>query len=388
MKRQLNKHEKNIAQLIESLYPHTSYIHLTKTGFNKSILDATIPLRENLKKCKIYDYSKEKKGARKTLECYFWDGIDFLDIDINLYRSETRGDYRLSISKLKNKIRTPNITLAFIIVRKRLHIVDITSLKLKDVKDVPFFKNINLESVAKELLGKLKMKTSKWIASTKSNDKAVGETLENLLSIKPNSSKRPDYKGIEIKTNRKQSKSKSNLFSKCPCWGMSRCKNGKEIVLLVGKESRFQNTVVGNKFNSNNVTLRVNYKKETLDEIQATQKGERVILRWHFEDLLYSLHKKHRETFWVKAETRKKKGIEYFLYYKVIHTKSPLLETFFELIESGGIVLEHTHSKDGTRDHGYLFKVLNDSFTKLFPSPVEYNLQSSKKLKLLLRNGP
>ena len=54
-----------------------------------------------------------------------------------------------------------------------------------------------------------------FIKSVGIGDKAIGETLESTLGIKPNASKRPDYKGIELKASR-SSKNRSNLFSKTP----------------------------------------------------------------------------------------------------------------------------------------------------------------------------
>ena len=55
-------------------------------------------------------------------------------------------------------------------------------------------------------------------------------TLENLLGIKPNADKTPDYKGIELKTSRKLGKAVSSisknkkvtLFTNTPDWKRSK----------------------------------------------------------------------------------------------------------------------------------------------------------------------
>ena len=41
-----------------------------------------------------------------------------------------------------------------------------------------------------------------YVPAVGKGHKAIGETLEDLLGINPNSSKRPDYKGIRVKSSR------------------------------------------------------------------------------------------------------------------------------------------------------------------------------------------
>jgi hypothetical protein len=44
-------------------------------------------------------------------------------------------------------------------------------------------------------------------------DTAIGRTLETLLGIDINSSKKPDYKGIELKSYREKRGNRKNLFA-------------------------------------------------------------------------------------------------------------------------------------------------------------------------------
>ena len=44
-------------------------------------------------------------------------------------------------------------------------------------------------------------------------DTAIGRTLETLLGIDINSSKKPDYKGIELKSYRDKKGNRKNLFA-------------------------------------------------------------------------------------------------------------------------------------------------------------------------------
>ena len=84
---------------------------------------------------------------------------------------------------------------------------------------------MNLGSIGKdrfgELLSKLQYVAAKgWIATMRRGDTGVGYTLETLLGIRANSSRKPDFKGIEIKASRvRGSGKKITLFSKTPAWG-------------------------------------------------------------------------------------------------------------------------------------------------------------------------
>jgi hypothetical protein len=67
---------------------------------------------------------------------------------------------------------------------------------------------------------------SEFILSKRSGDTGIGATLEDLLGIKSNSRKTPDYNGIEIKAIRQDprkvmSSNRVNLFSQVPDWETS-----------------------------------------------------------------------------------------------------------------------------------------------------------------------
>ena len=80
---------------------------------------------------------------------------------------------------------------------------------------------IKLSDVQNELVTKLKGVYEKgWIKTLRAGDTGVGFTFETLIEIQANSSKEPDFKGIEIKTSRKNGNSNlQTLFSKTPEWG-------------------------------------------------------------------------------------------------------------------------------------------------------------------------
>ena len=70
------------------------------------------------------------------------------------------------------------------------------------------------------LLDKIKLINNEgWIESLRTGDTGVGYTLETKLGIKANSQKKPDFKGIEIKSFRKRTTGALvTLFNQVPNW--------------------------------------------------------------------------------------------------------------------------------------------------------------------------
>ncbi|MEI8623486.1 MvaI/BcnI family restriction endonuclease [Pseudoalteromonas sp. B137] len=90
-------------------------------------------------------------------------------------------------------------------------------------------------SIAEELLNKLKELAKKPMPALRSGSTGVGFTLETMLGIEANSSKEPDYKGIEIKSGR-GGKNRTTLFAQVPDWSISPCKKSAEILNKYGYE--------------------------------------------------------------------------------------------------------------------------------------------------------
>ena len=67
------------------------------------------------------------------------------------------------------------------------------------------------------------------IPSMVNADTSVGRTLETALGIDINSSKLPDYKGIELKSFRANKGNRKNLFAQVPNWKISKFKRSAEI---------------------------------------------------------------------------------------------------------------------------------------------------------------
>ena len=188
------------------------FIVPTETGLKKSIMDATKELRLLMVESGIHDFEKQSQGTlnKKLVSTTLISNNAAFETETSLYRPETKkGDPRLWIYKLSKHAMAGDL-LAVLASKDKLLVINCSNSDL-DICYQSFadkFKNINSFSVspyADELLEKITNISKKgYIQSLRSGDTGVGYTLETLLGIQANSSKHPDYKGIELKSSRKE----------------------------------------------------------------------------------------------------------------------------------------------------------------------------------------
>ena len=150
-----------------------------------------------------------------------------------------------------NDYAKPRDLLAITVNKDKLIIVncsqsDLQHLLNSDVNFKSLFGNslVEISQNASELLSMMKNIASKgYIKTLRPGDGGVGFTLETLLGIKANSSKLPDFQGIEIKSGRKKSlaKGRSTIFSQVPNWRISRLKGSKDILFTRGRYNKDSN---------------------------------------------------------------------------------------------------------------------------------------------------
>ena len=96
------------------------------------------------------------------------------------------------------------------------------------------------------------------------------------------------------------------------------------------------------------------------------------------QTLRNKLLEKHRETFWIKADTHISNHDEYFTLRSITHTKNPLASQFLLLMEQGIITMDHLikrkNMSGGAREKGPLFKIKPQHLGLLFPEPQEFYL--------------
>lgn len=376
-----------------------AFIVPTKNGMEKSIMDATLPVREFLLRMGIHDFSAQGKGpgCKRCITAHVINGEAVACRTVSLYRPETKdGDPRIWIYGLAEFATWGNL-LALIVDGLNLYVVNCTTNNLQRIltdKESVLGKIAAKADiyapVAKDLLEKLREVAARgFVPNLRPGDTGVGYTLETHLGIKANARRAPDYHGIEIKSGRMGRKAKAaagdriTLFSQVPNWGISPLsaratlesfgyRNGVgRLQLFCSIDARAPNRL--------GFRLAVRHDDAHLANVnhRRIDAGEDVFL-WGLQVLREAFSEKHRETFWVGAVTRREGMHEQFHYVEARHTRRPMLATFDRLLEAGGICVDLTMSERGSqkavRDHGYLFRLYGPFFEELFPQVGTYAL--------------
>lgn len=390
--RQLTKIELERIRLLTEKSIEFTLIEPTTTGLEKSILDATGPVRNYLKDKSIHDYTTQKQGPDKKIliNSYLIEATEQIKSVASLYRPQTKnGDPRIWFKHLTNYARPFDI-IAIIAFDNHLYVLNITQIDIHALLDTKknnplldllnYFSSIS-NGVAEELLNKLhKIAKRGPIPALLNADTAIGRTLEKVLGIDINSSKKPDYKGIEIKSYRDARGNRKNLFAQVPDWSISKFKSSEEILNNFGysrdKEFKLYCTVSSIVRNSQGLKLKINNTNNQLVENSHNDKvGD--FVAWKLETLHNRLLEKHNETFWIAADSVLISDREHFIFKKVEHTKKPLLSQFDILIEQGIITLDHLIKRNSSGkvvEKGPLFKIKPNGLPLLFPPSNVYHL--------------
>jgi hypothetical protein len=391
----------NIIEILAKNGVEAGYLVPTSTGLDKSILDAHASLRSYFKSTNFHDYESQGQGSsgKKILKGVFLTSEGLHPTDVSLYRPTSKtGDPRIWIYGLKELVAAGNLLTLFT-HNNVLYIVNASDRRSISDDGVLCSPLLNLiveivrdsDFISLELLDKLKgIANHGWISSLRNGPTGIGFTLESLLGITANSSKSPDYKGIEIKSSRSsggKSSSRITLFSKTPNWNLSPIKNGLGLLDSYGYKAQNDRLQLycslSNQPNTLGHFLEVQNDEVILHSKHLSSSGlVNNVLLWDMDQLRSSLSNKHKETFWVKAKVRRApNGVEQFLYTDVIHTKKPLLSNMVEMLRLGRIELDYViheefnkNGKRKSRDHGYLFKMWDENIINLFPPPRHYSL--------------
>ncbi len=165
-----------------------------------------------------------------------------------------------------------------------------------------------------------------------------------------------------------------------PDWNLSKFKSSAEILDNFGywRENGFKLycTVSTINTNSQGLSLKLNTDiKQLIERSEKPEIGDFVV--WTLDTLHSRLREKHRETFWVEADSKIIDGKEHFLFTEVEHTKGPITSQFDILIEQGIITLDHLikrNLKGKVFEKGPLFKIKQNGLELLFPPSENYKL--------------
>jgi hypothetical protein len=369
-------------------------IEPTETGLGKAIMDATSFVRNYLKSKDIHDFELQSQGQESKVQIVsrFIEEDKVVNSLASLYRPNTKkGDPRIWFKGLGNYSKANDI-LAIIEFEGVLYVVNITQINLSALLNsalinplkeiVEEIKGIN-NLISDELLSKLRLIGNQgYIKSLVNSDTGIGRTLEKLLGIEMNSSKNPDYKGIELKSFRDSRGTRKGLFAKTPNWELSKFKSRVEILDNFGYWEagvfRLYNTIRATGRNAQGLILKIeNDKNWLVENSDRNEIGD--FLVWELELLKKTLSEKHKETFWISTDSKKEDGNEYFLYKSVEHTKNPLVNQFELLIDIGAITVDYNMKRlaDGkVEDKGCNFKLKPSAMSLLFPPSQSYSLLS------------
>ena len=390
--RQLSTTEINRIKLLTENSVELTLIEPTQNGLEKSIMDATGSVRNYLKEKRIHDYDSQKQGPENKIQVdsALIEGDKLISSIASLYRPVTKkGDPRIWFKGLGN-YSAANDILGLLEFESKLFVVNLTQI---DVKKLLESKNANplqdlvkeirsiSNEVADELLIKLKAIAAKgFVPALLQADTSIGRTLEKLLGIEMNSSRTPDYKGIELKSARENKGTRKGLFAKTPNWELSKFKNRNEILDAFGyweKEVfRLYNTIRATGRNAQGLILRTDYEQDYLFE-NSDKKEIGDFLTWELGILRDTLATKHKETFWIKAQSKMEDNKEYFLFKSAEHTKKPLVNQFGLLIDMGAITLDYPIKRlanGSVIDKGCNFKLKPTALNLLFPPSQVYSL--------------
>jgi len=371
-------------------------LFITATGLDKGILDATEPMRRLLKTAGIHDYQSQAQGpANKVIKSAVVLGDSSNNqTNVSLYRPVTKnGDPRIWFSDFKRFASSGEVCAVFV-QNGTIHLLNLSRSKAADALarevETPVSRFLHevgasANANAKELLRLLTaIATAGPLKAVCTGDTAVGRSIETALGIRINSSRKPDYKGIELKSGRStivSRETQATLFACVPDWSLSALKSSRAILDRFGyeRDGDFQLycSVTTQRANSQGLRLRVEEAAAWLREFYAREPVEEVCI-WKLDELHSRLAEKHRETFWVKAESIQQDGSEWFQLQSVTHTTRPSVEQFDRFLVDGTVTLDHLIKRTpsgGAHERGPLFKVERGRLPELFlGEPRRYSL--------------
>lgn len=389
--RSLTSHEQANLDIVRLAGVPTALLFVTATGLRKSILDATLPMRTLLAEDGVHDYACQGQGQeyKVVIPGKFVLDDRIVDAAVSLYRPVTKnGDPRLWPQLLSRYAAPDDVFVAFVSAGA-LCLLNLTrstvceaSQRQTTTTAVAFLAALRRETsfVSDELLAQLQcLAKAGPLPSVCRGDTAVGRTVETALGIPINSSRSPDFKGIELKSKRWRRGrvgTRYTLFACVPNWSLSPCKSSAEILERYGYQRddvrKLYCTVSATKANSQGLQFRVDSDLAQLVEYAwRTQPRKEDVAVWELGRLHASFSAKHRETFWIHAAPVKIGLTDAFLLEEVVHTRGPNLAQFDSFLEEGVITMDHLIKRTARRvsEKGPLFKVTANRLNELFLAP-------------------
>jgi len=387
-----NSFEQEIIDKIQNINTNDfATIRMTETMLKKSIIDASLQIRNILEEKGIASYDKIKQGEKVMDYTYVLTKHGWKEEKSSYYRPETKkGDPRFWVYNLKKYVNIGELVL-FTTKEKRLVVIPLVTYMFFHKYGNELFKKHEVDSTVLNLVNKIKLLNEQiWIPNIntgKPADKDVGITLETALGLPINSFKTPDFLGeIELKCKRSKSRTRNNLFAQVPNWNLCSLDSAAKFLLQYGIPSdnhpgykTLYVTVKSDPPNPQGFYFKLDIFKGYLIQNCLTADGKHEhMCTWELSKMKERLYEKHPKTLWIEAEEKIIDGLVHFRYHKARLTQKPIFGSFLNLIQSADITMDWTHRilPDGTNynDHGFLFKIPSKSRPKLFNQSEEISI--------------
>jgi hypothetical protein len=211
------------------------------------------------------------------------------------------------------------------------------------------------------LEAKLRDISDREIEVTSTGSGRYGLAIEEALGIPQNSSKAPDFMGIELKT--KSDKSLQTLFSRTPSKFLAGKNKADFFDLYAYQDNKRNRRALYTSFCSREDTLGFSLSVDNLT-VSVLHKG-RPVVEYEGDRLEAALLSKHSQTAFIEvAPSKGKVRIK-----SAIYCRSPSVIRFMELIAEELVYLDFTMSESTPgrmKDHGFLWRIRPEAISKLY----------------------
>ncbi len=347
--------------LTEGIATPFTTVRVTKTMIDKNIVDAHVGVRELLFEAGLIDYAKIAQGDKILAEATLCVNGVVEVRTMSFYRPKTKGgDPRFWLYDGRKVLQDGDL-IVLGTVGKHLWVTVVrlsSGIRVADVAAQLGWVKEAVNSSLATLKEKLQSVASLgWVPSMRNGDTGVGFTLESLLGIAANSSKEPDYQGIEIKSKRAGRGGLQTLFTKTPDWNRSQVPGTTALVNQFGYLDRSGRQALYCTVKATANPQGFHLRCASVDrEVHVMCSRERVLV-YPYDSLRTALERKHPETVFVAAETRFENGQEQFFYSAALYCSEVSFPAFIDGIADNRVSLDlagHIQTNGVGRDHGYL----------------------------------
>lgn len=131
----LNVTETKNVKFINEKVNNYCCVALTENILNKSILDATVPIRAFLKANSIHDYEQQQNGQefKVLIKTHILTFSRIIDSETSLYRAGARGDERMWFGSAILEVTKPEDVYAMFCRNNELYLINISRIDIEDV---------------------------------------------------------------------------------------------------------------------------------------------------------------------------------------------------------------------------------------------------------------